>query len=916
MSQSHRPIRQAAVIGSGVMGAAIAGHLANAGIRVTLLDIAPDRLTAEEEKAGLTLDRPEVRRRLAAAAIARFKSSKPAPLYDPSFASRLTPGCLADDAHKLREAEWIVEAVTERPDVKKAVLDLVEQHRAPGSIVSTNTSGLSVAALAEGRSEDFRKHFLAAHFFNPPRYMKLVELVTSPDTDDAALSRLSEVCERQLGKGVVVAKDTPNFIANRIGTYGMLVTLEEMARFGLTVEEVDALTGPSLGRPKTATFRMLDLVGLDTLLHVVDNVRERSDDPEDASVFARPAILERLVSEGRLGEKSGQGFYRKRKPAGGGPGRSEIEALSLVTNDYAPVAKVSSPIIDGAKAAKGAAAKAQALLAGVWQAPLPPGGAQAAQAAPRAGTSAGGGGSASLHAAGAPAPAAPASAHSDAAGAGAGAAPPRADATASAASAASPAGAAALAPHASAAAPTSEPAAASPAAANARHALPRDVRYTLFSWYALKRTLLYAARQVGVIADTIVDIDRAMEWGFNWELGPFALWDALGVERTVRRMKAEGDAIPEWVESWLAAGNKTFYKQEGLSRLYVSSGAFRTVEEPADTILLQPLKAAGRIIMGNAGASLIDIGDDVACLEFHSPNNAIGSDILTAIRRSAEEVGRNWRGLVVANEGRNFCVGANLLLLLMEAQNDEWDEVEDIIRQFQDSMLQLKRVERPVVAAPHRMTLGGGVEACLPADRVLFSPETYYGLVETGVGLIPAGGGCKEAALMAAVRAQSVAHGSLNDQLVPLFETIAMAKTTTSGHEAAAIGLMRPQDAVIGRQDARIAEAKRAVLELDRAGYAAPDPQQRVAVAGREGKAVLLLAVDAMRRGGFISAHDARIATQLAHVLAGGDAAPGAEVSEQYLLDLEREAFLTLLGEPLTQQRMRHMLETGKPLRN
>ncbi|MWC27757.1 3-hydroxyacyl-CoA dehydrogenase NAD-binding domain-containing protein, partial [Paenibacillus sp. MMS18-CY102] len=403
MGQSHRPVRQAAVIGSGVMGAAIAGHLANAGIRVTLLDIAPSQLTAEEEKAGLTLDRPEVRRRLAAAAIKKFKSSKPAPLYDPSFASRITPGCLTDDAHKLGEAEWIVEAVTERPDVKKSVLDLVEQHRAPDSIVSTNTSGLSVVALAEGRSESFRKHFLAAHFFNPPRYMKLVELVASPDTDAAALGRLSEVCERQLGKGVVIAKDTPNFIANRVGTYGMLVTLEEMSRFGLSVEEVDALTGPSLGRPKTATFRMLDLVGLDTLLHVVDNVRERSDDPEDASVFARPAVLEQLVAEGRLGEKSGQGFYRKRKPAGG-QGRSEIEALSLVTNDYAPATKVSSPIIDGAKAAKGAAAKAQALLAGVWQAPL----TASAQAAPRSGDRerSGAGGSATLHAAGASASAA------------------------------------------------------------------------------------------------------------------------------------------------------------------------------------------------------------------------------------------------------------------------------------------------------------------------------------------------------------------------------------------------------------------------------------------------------------------------------------------------------------------------------
>jgi len=886
------------------MGAAIAGHLANAGMRVTLLDIAPKTLAPEEEKAGLTLDRPEVRRRFAASAIARLKTSKPAALYEAAFASRITAACLEDDsdAAALVEAEWIVEAVTERIDIKRIVLDVIERHRLPGTLVSTNTSGLSVAELAEGRGDDFRRHFMATHFFNPPRYMKLVEVVPTPDTDASALAALVGICERQLGKGVVVAKDTPNFIANRVGTYGMLATLEEMERFGLTVEETDALTGPALGRPKTATFRMLDLVGLDTLLHVVDNVRERSNDPEDARVFARPPVLERLVRDGRLGEKSGQGFYRKRRTGAGG--KSEIEALSLSTHEYAPAAKVSSSIIDASKGAKGAAAKAQALLAGVWQAPIvrtsrgeaavsgivsPPdgkpfGGQPTKQLTERA---------------------------NDATDEGA---------KTSSANASSPPGAAGVSRQSAAdgiAGTRPSAGAANADASQQPSSLPRDARYTLFAWHSLKRTLLYAARQVGVIADSIVDIDRAMEWGFNWELGPFALWDALGVERTVKRMKAEGDAIPDWVERWLAEGNRTFYKQEGLARLYVSNGRYCEEEETDDTISLQSLKAAGRIVLSNAGASLIDLGDEVACLEFHSPNNAIGTDILNAIRRSAEEVGRNWRGLVLANEGRNFCVGANLMLLLMEAQNGEWDEVEDIIRLFQNSMLRLKRLERPVVAAPHRMTLGGGVEACLPADRIVFSPETYFGLVETGVGLIPAGGGCKEAAIMAASRAQPVnGAGSLHEQLAALFETIAMAKTTTSGHEAAALGFMRPNDVVIARQDARIAEAKRVVLELDRAGYAAPNPGERVTVAGGEGKAILLLAVDSMKRGGYISDHDARIAAKLVHVLAGGDARPGAEVSEQYLLDLECEAFLALLGEPLTQRRMRHMLETGKPLRN
>lgn len=801
-------IRRAAVIGSGVMGAGIAAHLANAGMRVLLLDIVPKTLTPEEEKQGLTLADPKVRSRLAGAALARMSKAQPAQLYDPAWAARITPGNLSDHLAELGEADWIVEAVVERLDVKREVLALLDEARRPGSLVSTNTSGLSAAAMAEGRSEDFRRHFAVTHFFNPPRYMKLVEIVPTADTAPEAVRLLTEVCERRLGKGVVAAKDTPNFIANRIGTYGMLVTLADTVRFGLTVEEADALTGPAMGRPKTATFRMLDLVGLDTLLHVVDNVRERSADPEERSAFARPALLERLVAQGRTGEKAGAGFYRKVK----GPSGSVIESLRFDTLEYGPKRSAGSPVIDASKAAKGAAAKVKALL--------------------------------------------------------------RTD--------------------------------------------PRD-RYAQFAWSTIKKTLLYAAAQVGVVADSISDIDRAMRWGFNWELGPFELWDAIGLPETVRQMRKEGEAVPEWVTAWIEGGHDTFYGTEGGKRVYASSGGFRQEEPEPDVISLSALKASGRTVLSTAGASLIDIGDDVVCLEFHSQNNAIGGDILSAIRQSAEEVERNWRGLVLANEGRNFCVGANLMLLLMEAQSGEWDEVEEIIRFFQSSMLALKRLERPVVAAPHRMTLGGGVEACLPADRIIFSPETYFGLVETGVGLIPAGGGCKEAAVMAAERAVVAGSGKQGADVQPylnaLFETIALAKTSTSGHEVSRIGLMRPQDRVIMRQEARIAEAKRAVLELDRAGYE-PRAEGRVRVAGRDGMAVLKAAVQSMRLSGHISGHDALIAGKLAHVLAGGDVRPGAEVSEPYLLDLECEAFLSLCGERKTQERMSHMLATGKPLRN
>lgn len=801
-------IRRAAVIGSGVMGAGIAAHLANAGLRVVLLDVVPPALTAEEERQGLTLSDAKVRNRLANAAVAGMGKAQPAQLYDPAWSSRITPGNLTDHLAALGEADWIIEAVIERLDIKREVLATIEAARRTGSIVSTNTSGLSAASMVEGRSEEFRRHFAVTHFFNPPRYMKLVEIVPVKETSPEVLRLLTEVCGKRLGKGVVLAKDTPNFIANRIGTYGMLITLEDTLRFGLTVEEADALTGPAMGRPKTATLRMLDLVGLDTLLHVVDNVRERSSDPKEQAVFARPPLLEQLAASGRLGEKSGAGFYRKVKGIGG----SEIESLRLDTLEYGAKRKVSSPIIDASKAAKGAAGKVRALL--------------------------------------------------------------RTD--------------------------------------------PSD-RYAEFAWSTIKKTLLYSAAQVGVIADSISDIDRAMRWGFNWELGPFELWDAIGLRESVRQMQKEGDEVPAWVTAWLEAGHQSFYLVEGSERLYAASGAYKLEEAEADTISLAGLKASGKTVLSTPGASLIDIGDDVVLLEFHSPNNAIGGDILSAIQQSVKEVSQNWRGLVLANEGRNFCVGANLMLLLLEAQSGEWDEVEDIIRFFQASMLDLKRLDRPVVAAPHRMTLGGGVEACLPADQIIYSPETYFGLVETGVGLIPAGGGCKEAAAMAAERALIANGGKPGGDLQPhlnvLFETIALAKASSSGYGVRGLGLMRPQDLVIMRQEARIAEAKRAVLELDRAGYS-PPVEGRIRVAGREGNAVLKVAVQAMRLGGHISEHDALIAGKLGSVLAGGDIQPGAEVSEQYMLDLECEAFLSLCGERKTQERMSHMLATGKPLRN
>lgn len=815
----NRPIRQAAVIGSGIMGSGIAAHLANAGIPCLLLDVVPGAVSEEEAAKGWGLDHPAVRNRLATAAIAKLKKTNPAPLYDEEFAARITPGNLEDHLERIADADWIIEVVVERLDVKRGLLERIEKFRRPGTVVSSNTSGISVNAMAERRGEEFRRHFMGTHFFNPPRYMKLLEIIPGRDTDPALVSRMKAFCENVLGKGVVIAKDTPNFVANRIGTYGLLVTLKEMAEKGYTVEEVDAVTGPAMGRPKSATFRTLDLVGLDTFVHVADNVRDHVEGAEEQAAFETPDALKELVARGWLGEKSGQGFYRKIK---GEDGRSEILALDLGTMEYRPQKKVSAGSLEAAKLAKGAREKTKALLAG-------------------------------------------------------------------------------------------------------------GDRYSALAWDVLKRVLVYSAEKVGEIADSVEEIDNAMKWGFNWELGPFETWDAIGLKRSVGRMESEGVAVPGWVKEWIAAGNESFYRREAGARFYVHEGRYRRAEEAPEAVSLRDLKEQGKTVRSNAGASLIDLGDGVACLEFHSPNNAIGGDILSMITQSADEVRRSFEGLVVANQGRNFCVGANLMILLMEAQDEEWDEVDGIIRQFQNAMLKLKRLEKPVVAAPHRMTLGGGVEACLPADQVVASAETYYGLVEVGVGLIPAGGGCKEFALRASQAAAAAvgaagsgaagagAVGAADVDVQPYlnrtFETIGMAKVSTSGHDAKKLGYLRPSDRIVLNQDRLIHEAKQAVLGMVRAGYE-PIPEEKIRVAGAEGKAVLTLGAIAMREGGYISDHDLKIAKKLAHVLAGGDLPAGTLVSEQYMLDLEREAFLSLCGEPKTQQRMQHMLAKGKALRN
>ncbi|WP_433945983.1 3-hydroxyacyl-CoA dehydrogenase/enoyl-CoA hydratase family protein [Paenibacillus sp. SN-8-1] len=797
-------IRKAAVIGSGIMGSQIAAHLANAGIKTLLLDIVPKALTEEEVGKGLSLAHPAVRSRLAASAIKKLTKINPAPFYDEAFAARITPGNLEDDLASIADVDWVIEVVVENLEVKKSLLRQIEQHRKPGTVVTSNTSGISINAMAADCGEEFQKHFFGTHFFNPPRYMKLLEIIPGENTDPELVIGMKAFCEKVLGKGVVLAKDTPNFIANRIGTYGLLVTLQEMQKNGgYTVEEVDAVTGPAMGRPKSATFRTLDLVGLDTFVHVADNVFQNVTDEQEKAVFETPDVLKRMTELKWLGEKTGRGFYLKQKGEKG----SEILSLNLNTMEYVPQQKPKSASLEAAKAAKGTKEKLKALLSS------------------------------------------------------------------------------------------------------------KD-RYSELAWNILKQVLIYSAEKAGEISDSIQEIDDAMRWGFSWDLGPFETWDAIGLVRSVERMEAEGLTVPEWVKDWIASGQTSFYKSEEghLYSVHIGSQQYKQTLQAPEVISLRRLKERNKIIKGNSGASLIDLGEGVACLEFHSPNNAIGEDILAMIQMSVEEVRKNYLGMVIANQGKNFCVGANIMLLLMEAQDEEWDEIDDIIRLFQNTMYKLKRLEKPVVAAPHRMCLGGGVEACMPADQVIASAETYYGLVEVGVGLIPAGGGCKEFALRASQRHPN-ADSDLQPYLNQVFETVGMAKVSSSGYDAKRLGYLKSSDRVVANQDHSIYEAKQAVLGLARSGYE-PIPEEKIRVAGAEGKAIMQLGAIGMRQGGYISDHDLLIAKKLAHVLAGGDVPAGTLVTEQYMLDLEREAFLSLCGEPKTQARMQHMLTKGKALRN
>lgn len=817
-------VKKAAVLGAGTMGAQIAAHLANAGIPTLLLDIVPRELTADEQAKGLTLESPLVRNRIARAGYEGAKKAKPAAFFAADFAALLTVGNFDDDLAKLKDCDLIIEAVVENLQIKQSLYEKVEQHRRPGSVVASNTSGIPLSQLAAGRSEDFRAHFLGMHFFNPPRYMHLVELIRTEWTKPEVSCAMFGFLDERLGKGVVIAKDRPNFIANRIGTFGALVTIHTMLEDSYSIEEVDKITGPAVGRPKTATFRTFDLVGLDVLAHVVKNLNENLPEDPEHEMFVMPEFVGKMLERGLLGNKTKAGFYKKQKGEGGKP---EILTLDVATLDYRPAQKVKLPSLEVAKNIDDTAERIKTM---VWS--------------------------------------------KDRAGA--------------------------------------------------------------FLWKTFSRTLCYAADRIPEIADTVVEVDRAMQWGFNWELGPFEAWDAIGVEKSVAKLKEEGKSVPANVQKMLDSGAKSFYKQEDGQRFYFDFPAAKYVPavDPPGTIILKSLKDRGTgvppvshaqdaratsrgVIRKNSGASLIDLGDGVACLEFHSKMNSIGGDTLEMLKIALTEVEKNFLGLVVGNQGTNFSVGANLMLMLMEAQDENWEELDMIGRFFQQSVMSLRYSPKPVVVAPFQLVFGGGCEMVLHADRVRASAETYIGLVEVGVGIIPAGCGTKEMLVRAL---DSIPHDMKDADPFPFvkraFETIALAKVATSAEEARGLGFLSSDDSISMNRDRLIADAKKAVQALAASGYQQPQQRTDILALGMPGLATLKLGVHMMKRAGYISDHDALIGEKLARILTGGDLNHQTRVSEQYLLDLEREAFLSLIGTRKTQDRIAHMLKTGKPLRN
>lgn len=806
-STMHKRIHKVAVLGAGTMGARIAAHLANAGVPSYLLDIVPPDAGSD----------PAARNKIAAAGLEAAKKSKPAAFFEPSLARLVTVGNFEDDLKKLADADWIIEAVVENLELKQALLKRVEAVRKPGSIITTNTSGLPVGKIAEGFSDDFRRHWFGTHFFNPPRYMRLLELIPTPATDAAAMESIAQFCDLRLGKGIVHAKDTPNFIANRIGTFSVLNVMRVMQEMDISIEEVDALTGSAAGWPKSATFRTIDLVGLDILGHVVGNMTTNVRD--ERSELKLPDFFKKMLERKWLGDKTKQGFYRKVKTG------EEEQRLGLdwKTLEYRPQQRPKFPALEMAKNVDSTAERLRMLLAGD----------------------------------------------------------------------------------------------------------PAKDKAAQFLWATLADLWTYSANRVGEIADSIVEIDRAMRMGFNWEMGPFELWDAAGVEATVERMKKEGRPVSSKVEKLLASGKKSWYADAPSApsrRAYfnLQTGDSSPVIEAAGVWSVEVAKKSNGVVKKNSGASLVDLGDGVGCIEFHSKMNTIGGDIVQLISQTLKPgspLAENFDAFVITNDAQNFSVGANIMLLLMAIQEGDWDEVDLAIRTFQGMTQAIKFSPKPVVVAPFGLSLGGGCEVSLHGAARQPHAELYMGLVEVGVGLLPGAGGCKEMALRAIESARSVRPDGRGESVEMMeamkraFETVAMAKVSTSVEEARGYGFISQGDQVTMNRERLLSDAKARALELAR-GYKPPVMQTDIPAPGENILATLKLGVHLMRQGEYITDHEVKIGNKVAEVLCGGNVTPGMPVSEQYFLDLEREGFKSLCGEKKTQERIQFTLKTGKPLRN
>ena len=804
-------IHRVAVLGAGTMGARIAAHIANAGVPCYLFDIVPP-----------DADGP-ARNQIAIAGLEAARKSKPAAFFEPSLARLVTLGNFEDDLKKLADVDWIIEAVVENLDIKRALLKKIEAVRKPGTIITTNTSGLPVAKISEGFSDEFRRFWFGTHFFNPPRYMRLLELIPTPESDPAAMDAIANFADVHLGKGIVRAKDTPNFIGNRIGTFSVLNVMRLMQDMDLSIEDVDALTGTALGWPKSATFRTIDLVGLDILSHVVSNMSSHVRD--ERSELGLPDFFKQMLQRKWLGDKTKGGFYKKAKAKDG----KEDERLGLdwKTLDYRPRQKAKFPALEMAKNVEETGARVRMLLG------MNGGG-------PQKGDKAG-----------------------------------------------------------------------------------------QFLWTALSELWTYCANRVPEISDSVVEIDRAMKLGFNWEMGPFELWDEAGVEGTVTRMKKESKPVAANAEKLLASGKRSWYSDasntaSGRTYFDLGSSDYKPVQVPPGVWWVEVAKKSRGEVKKNSGASLVDLGDGVGCIEFHSKMNSLGADIIQLVTQSLKPggPGDNFEAFVITNDAQNFSVGANLMLLLMAVQEEEWDDVDLVIRQFQNMTQAIKFSQKPVVVAPFGLTLGGGTEMSLHAAARQPHAELYTGLVEVGVGLLPGGGGCKEMLLRAVDSAAAIRKDGrgesveLMEAMKKTFETIATAKVATSAYEARGLGFLSDADRITMNRERVLSDAKARALELAQTGYQPPAPRTDIPAPGESILAALKMGVHLMRQGEFISDHEVKIGAKVAEVLCAGNLTPGTPVSEQYILDLEREAFKSLCGERKTQERIQYTLKTGKTLRN